>query len=386
MGGRPASYPSGLFPSGGKANTLLKKHPSPAVGEGGGTRLEVRRSSRGRPWLVSRALVLVVLGLQAACATSYPMGGTLTGRRSWRRGGGAQVAAEGPREDLVVTNLRRAAKLPWTDGGRCVVEEAGQLWADLVERCYHALDHERVRFRDTTGRCSVASAGAGALGIGLCVLTAPELAVGAVVIVGVVVVGFAISAALEAYEKRGRPQVRPPPTPPVPETRPVPEARPVTETKPAPPELKKKRRPKPKPEGEDLPPGPAPEPTDRERERKCEAIPVPHKGGNKAHNMCADWYPPNRWPGKDAQVDGKNFDALQVGVRVLWEIKVEYFDGYSDFLKKITVAKEIEEFTEYRDIAVACGYAFKVGVISEAHKAALLKEDRSFDIVVTGCK
>jgi hypothetical protein len=35
---------------------------------------------------------------------------------------------------------------------------------------------------------------------------------------------------------------------------------------------------------------------------------------------------------------------------------------------------------------VACGYAFKVGVISEAHKAALLEEDRSFDIVVTGCK
>ncbi len=371
---------------------MSKKHPSPAVGEGGGTQLEVRRNSRGRPWFVSRALVLVILGLQAACATSYPMGGTLTGRRSWRRGGGAQVAAQEVREDLVVTNLRRAAKLPWTDGGRCVVEEAGQPWADLVERCYHALDHERVRFRDTTGRCSVASAGAGALGIGLCVLAAPELAVGAVVVVGVVVVGFAISAALEAYEKRGRPQVRPPPTLPVPETRPlpetrpVPEARPVTETKPAPPELKKKRRPKTKPEGEDRPPGPAPDPTDRERERKCEAIPVPHKGGNKAHNRCADSYPPNRWPGKDAQVDGKSFDALQVGVRVLWEIKVEYFDGYSDFLKDITVKRGIKELTEFREIAEACGYTFRVGVISEAHKAALLEEDDNFDIVITGCK
>ena len=60
--------------------------------------------------------------------------------------------------------------------------------------------------------------------------------------------------------------------------------------------------------------------------------------------------------------------------------------GYSDFLKKITVAKEIKEFKVYRDIALACGYAFKVGVISEAHKAALRKEDDSFDIVVTGCK
>ncbi|KFA90931.1 hypothetical protein Q664_25560 [Archangium violaceum Cb vi76] len=348
--------------------------------------------SRSRPWLVSRALVLAVLVLQAACATSYPMGGTLTGRRSWRRGGGAQTAAEVPREDLVVTNLRRAAKLPWTDGGRCVVEAASQSWADLAEQCYYALDHERVRFRDTTGRCSVASAGAGALGIGRCVLAGPELLVGAVVVVGVVAVGFAISEALEAYEKRGRPQVRPPPTLPVPETRPapetrpVPEVRPVTETKPAPPELKKKRRPKSKPEGQDWPPGPAPEPTDRERERKCEAIPVLHKGGNKAHNRCADSYPPNRWPGKDAEVAGKSFDALQVGVRVLWEIKAEYFDEYSDFLKKITVDREIEELTVYRDIAEACGYSFRVGVISEAHKAALLKEDDNFDIVVTGCK
>ncbi|HEX5746142.1 MAG TPA: hypothetical protein VFZ09_07855 [Archangium sp.] len=105
---------------------MFEKHPSPTVGEGGGKQLESRRRSRGRPWLASRALVLVVLGLQAACATSYPMGGTLTGRRSWRRAGGPQVAAEAPREDLVVTHLQRAAKLPWTDGGRCVVEEAGQ--------------------------------------------------------------------------------------------------------------------------------------------------------------------------------------------------------------------------------------------------------------------
>ncbi|HEX5748531.1 MAG TPA: DUF6310 domain-containing protein [Archangium sp.] len=360
---------------------MFYKHPSPAVGEGGGTQPMSWWRSSGQAMRAVRAVLAVVLWLQLACATSYPMGGTLTGTaRSWRREGRARVTTEALREDLVVTHLRRAAKLPWTDGGRCVVEEAGQPWADLVERCYPALDHERVRFRDTTGRCSVASAGAGALGIGLCVLAAPELAVGAVVVVGVVVVGFAISEALEAYEKRGRPQVRPPPT------QPMPEAPPVVETKPAPPELKKKRRPKSKPEGEDGPPGPTPEPTDRERERKCEAIPVPHKGGNKAHNTCADGYPPNRWPGMDAQVDGKNFDALQVGVRVLWEIKVEYFDDYSDFLKKMTVDKEMKELKVYRDIALACGYDFKVGVISEAHKAALLDVDATFDIVLTWCK
>ncbi|WP_375768582.1 hypothetical protein NR798_44040 [Archangium gephyra] len=85
------------------------------------------------------------------------MGGTLTGRRSWRRGGGAQAAAEVLRQDLVVTNLRRAAKLPWTDGGQCVVEEAGQPWAELVERCFYALAHERVRFSDSSTSTSTAT-------------------------------------------------------------------------------------------------------------------------------------------------------------------------------------------------------------------------------------
>ncbi|AKI99958.1 hypothetical protein ATI61_104624 [Archangium gephyra] len=351
---------------------MLKKHPSPAVGEGSGTQLEAWWSSWGSPRRAVRAVLASVLGLQLACATSYPMGG------------GAQVAAEEPREDRVVANLRRAAKLPWTDGGRCVVEEAGQPWADLVERCFYALDHERVRFRDTTGRCSVASAGAGALGIGVCVLAAPELVVGAVVVAGVVVVGFAISEALEAYEKRGRPQVRPPPT------LPVPEARPVVETKPVPQQPKKKRRPKPEPAGEDWPPPVPPEPTDRERERKCEAFPKKHRGGDKAHDDCADRYPPNRWPGMDAVVDGKAFDALQVGVRVLWEIKTDEFGRYNEFVKQQELADELVEFEEESRIARACGYDFVVGVSTEEHKAALMpaleEAGLRLEVVVTGCK
>jgi hypothetical protein len=362
---------------------MSEEYRSPGAGEGGGTQLEFQR----RGWVpLGWALVafaLLVLVLQAGCATSTPLGGRMRGASLRYRPLSPAVRPEAKRragEDLEAANLRRAATLPWTDGGQCVVQESSEPWPVLAERCFHALDHERVRFRDTTGRCAVASAGAAAMGVGLCVLAAPQLVVGAIIVTGVVVVGFAIHEALEAYEKRGRPQVRPPPTLPVPERLPVPE------TKPVPQEPRKKRRPKPEPAGEDWPPPLPPEPLDRERDRKCEAIPVPHTGGNKAHNTCADWYPPNRWPGMDARVDGRNFDALQVGVRVLWEIKVEHFDGYNDFLRKITVEREIEELTEFRDIAVACGYAFKVGVISEAHKAALLKEDRNFDIVVTECK
>jgi hypothetical protein len=81
----------------------------------------------------------------------------------------------------------------------------------LVERCFHALDHDRLEFHDPTGRCAIASAGAVAVGIGVCVLAAPEILVGAVIVAGVVVVGFAIEEALEAYEKRSRPRVKPAP-------------------------------------------------------------------------------------------------------------------------------------------------------------------------------
>src|SRR5690242_12977320 len=158
-----------------------------------------------------------------------------------------------------LVNLQRAAALPWTDGGRCVVQEASQPWPVLAERCYHALDHERVEFHDTAGRCSVASAGAAAMGLGVCVLAAPEIVVGAVIVTGVVVVGFAIQEALDAYKlSRGSPQVRP-----VPETRPVPEAAPAPQ-KPSP-----KKKPKPEPQGPDFPPlGPI-ETSERERRRRC---------------------------------------------------------------------------------------------------------------------
>jgi hypothetical protein len=130
----------------------------------------------------------------SACATSTPSP--------------REAVARSPR----LANLQRAAGLPWRDGGQCVVREASQPWPVLVERCFHALDHDRIRFNDPTGRCAVASAGAAAVGLGVCILAAPEIVVGAVIITGVVVVGFAIKEALDAYElKRGRPEVRPAP-------------------------------------------------------------------------------------------------------------------------------------------------------------------------------
>jgi hypothetical protein len=281
--------------------------------------------------------------------------------------------APSPREpaarDPRLANLQRAATLPWTDGGRCAVREASEPWPVLAERCYQALDHDRLEFHDITGRCSIASAGAAAMGLGVCVLAAPEIVVGAVVVIGVVVVAVAIAEELEAYKlKRGHPEVGP-----------------VPETKPAPPEPIAKRRPKPEPAGQDWPPPVPPEPEDQERRRRCDPIPEPHAGKDDAHNECADKFPPNRYPGMDVLVGGVSFDALQVGVRVLWEIKTHRFDTYPDFIQKQEIEKELKQLKKERAAAAACGYDFVIGVSTQAHKDALLEVDSSLNVVVTGC-
>jgi hypothetical protein len=109
-------------------------------------------------------------------------------------------------------NLQRAAQYPWADDGHCVVREASNEWSVLAERCYHALDHDRVKFRDVTGKCAVASAGAAAatMGVGLCVFASPAVVAGAVIIIGTVVVAVAIKEGLDEYERRAsRERARP---------------------------------------------------------------------------------------------------------------------------------------------------------------------------------
>jgi hypothetical protein len=89
---------------------------------------------------------------------------------------------------------------------------------------------------------------------------------------------------------------------------------------------------------------------------------VRHAGEDVPHNECADKFPPNRYPGNDVLVGGKRFDALQVGVRVLWEIKTHRFDTYNAFIRRMTIQKELPLLREERDIAQRCGYGFVVGV------------------------
>ncbi|RKI63166.1 hypothetical protein D7X55_20855 [Corallococcus sp. AB049A] len=294
-----------------------------------------------------RAAVTLLL-LLSACASSTPVPSTRSAR---------------------IANLQRAAKLPWTDEGRCVVREASRPWGEVVERCFPALDTDRVRFHDSSGRCTVASADAASLGLGVCVLAAPEIAVGAVIVVGVVVIGIAIKEELDAYELR---QLYPK------------EVTSTVGTRTAPRETMAKRKPQPEPSGQDLfPPLP---PRHRKRPSRCEPIPVPHLGGDDDHNTCADLIPPNRYPGMDVLVDGKHFDALQVGAPVLWEIKTDRFDTYSDYLQNQVADDHAEEMRNERAIANDCGYNFVVGVSTPEHKAALVRRAPALQIVVTGCK
>jgi hypothetical protein len=87
----------------------------------------------------------------------------------------------------------------------------------------------------------------------------------------------------------------------------------------------------------------------------------------------------------DVSLKGVRFDALQVGVRVLWEIKTHRFDTYNDFVRDQEIEKEIEQLHKELHAASACQYDFVVGVSTEAHKQALLDKDPELKIVVTGC-
>ncbi|NTX03276.1 hypothetical protein HUA75_16025 [Myxococcus sp. CA040A] len=285
-----------------------------------------------------RSCLSLLLLLLSSCATSAPSPSALVPRS--RR----------------LANLQRAATLPWIDEGRCVVKEASQPWPVMVEQCFHVLDHERIRFQDPTGRCAIASVGAATMGIGICILAAPEIVVGAVIITGAVVVAVVIKEALDAYElRRGHSE----------------QAKPVFQTGSSPKEPVVERSPKPESSGQDVPPTVPPVSLEQEHRPDCTPRPVPHLGGDALHNRCADRVPRNGFPGSDVLVNGKRFDALQVGERVLWEVKTDNFDTFSVYLQRIVPGKQVAELRRERALALSCGFDFRIGVRSAEHKDAL---------------
>ncbi|WP_075005594.1 DUF6310 domain-containing protein [Stigmatella aurantiaca] len=294
----------------------------------------------------------LLLLLLSACATMDPSMGELEDPSPPR-----------PR----FANLQRAAQYPWTDDGKCVVREASNEWPILAERCFHALDRDRVRFRDVTKRCAVAYADAAAPAVvALCVFAAPEIIVGTVIVIGAVVVAAAIHEGIDVYQRNASRE----------------HAKPKAQTQPAQEPLANRT---PKPKGSntgDIFPSP---PETTPRHPSCEPIPVRHAGEDVPHNECADKFPPNRYPGMDVLVGGERFDALQVGVRVLWEIKTHRFDTYSDFIQEREIEKEVAQLIKELAAARACGYDFVVGVSTQAHRLALLARIPTLHVVVTGC-
>jgi hypothetical protein len=239
----------------------------------------------------------------------------------------------------------------------------------VVERCFHALDTQKVQFHDVEQRCTVASAGAAAVPalVGICLLSQPYIAVGAVVVLGAVVVAVAIHEELEAYElRRSDPE----------------EETTREEEKPATREPLAEQKPKTEGSGQDWPPPVPPEPLERERRPECTPRRVPPKGGNALHNKCADNVPFNAFRGANALVNGKAFDALQVVAGVLWEVKTDNFDTYPLALQDIVVRKQARELRREQALAAACGFDFQVGVRSAAHKTALEFEARTLKVVV----
>ncbi|MBL0692206.1 hypothetical protein JJE73_01115 [Comamonas sp. JC664] len=88
----------------------------------------------------------------------------------------------------------------------------------------------------------------------------------------------------------------------------------------------------------------------------------------------------------DVLVGGVSFDALQVGVRRLWEIKTHRFDTYNGFVQDVEIEKEMKQVNKQRKAAATCGYDFVIGVSTEMHRLTLLEVDFTLDIVVTGCE
>jgi hypothetical protein len=121
----------------------------------------------------------------------------------------------------------------------------------------------------------------------------------------------------------------------------------------------------------------------QEDDPRCKPIPLPrHRGGHDPHNECADKLPNNSFPGGDVFVNGKNFDALQLATRTLWEVKTDDFGKHSRRSQQFFIEMKLPEIQRERKLAEECGYEFAVGVRRESHKTALKRADPTLKVFV----
>ncbi|WP_308686704.1 DUF6310 domain-containing protein [Stigmatella ashevillensis] len=182
--------------------------------------------------------------------------------------------------------------------------------------------------------------------------------------IGAVVVAAAIQEGIDAYKRdaareRAKPKAQ---------TRAASAQEPVA-----------KREPKPEGLGRDWLP---PVTSDSSERPECRPVPVPHAGGNDPHNDCADLLPQNDFQGWDVLVNGKQFDALVLATRTLWDIKTDNFEKHNQHSQQFFARVKLSELQREKRLAEACGYRFFVGVRSVAHKAAIKRLDPNLDVVV----
>jgi hypothetical protein len=112
--------------------------------------------------------------------------------------------------------------------------------------------------------------------------------------------------------------------------------------------------------------------TQEEDDTRCKPVPAKrHLGGNQLHDTCADRIPNNSFPGRDVFVNGKNFDALQLATRTLWEVKTDNFDTYPPDLRDIVIRSQGPKLLVEKGLAMACGFDFRIGVLSSTHQDEL---------------
>ncbi|WP_052519455.1 DUF6310 domain-containing protein [Archangium violaceum] len=121
----------------------------------------------------------------------------------------------------------------------------------------------------------------------------------------------------------------------------------------------------------------------QEDDPRCKPIPLPyHLGGHGLHNECADKMPNNSFPGGDVLVNGKNFDALQLVTRTLWDVKTDGFGKHDSRSQDFFIQMKLPEIQREKRLAEACGYEFAVGVRSKAHQIALERADGTLKVVL----
>nr|WP_269770167.1 DUF6310 domain-containing protein [Cystobacter fuscus] len=69
-------------------------------------------------------------------------------------------------------------------------------------------------------------------------------------------------------------------------------------------------------------------------------------------------------------------------------VKTDNFDTYPEALREFVIRDQLAKLRIERDLARACGFDFRVGVRSKAHKEALEEADPTFDgliVVMNWC-